>query len=45
MLSLRGESEARDVAIHCMQWTRTDHTVRFPVHSGSPGAFALAMTR
>jgi hypothetical protein len=37
-MSLRGKSEARDAAIHWMQWTRTDNTVRFPTHSGSPRA-------
>ncbi len=44
-MSLRGVSGARDVAIHCMQWSRTERAVRLPAHSGSPRAFALAMTR
>ena len=45
ILSLRGENKERDAAIHCMQWARTDHAVRALAHGGSPGAFALAMTR
>ena len=39
-LSFRGKSEARDAAIHCMQWTRSNNAVRFPPHSGSPPAFS-----
>ena len=35
----------KDAAIHGMQWTRSESAVRFPTHSGSPRAFALAMTR
>ena len=44
-MSLRGKSEAKDAAIHCMQWSRTGNAVRFTAHSESPRAFALAMTR
>ena len=42
-MSLRGENEVKDVAIHCMQWTcsvRTERAVRLLVHSGSPRAFS-----
>jgi hypothetical protein len=39
-LSLRGKSGAKDAAIHCMQWTRTESAVRSPTHSGSPRAFS-----
>ena len=45
ILSLRGANKVRDAAIHCMQCARTDHAVRSLAHSGSPRAFALAMTR
>ncbi|MDA7756525.1 hypothetical protein N8920_01370 [Opitutales bacterium] len=34
-LSLRGVNEVIDAAIHCMQWGRTDNTVRSLDHSGS----------
>ena len=44
-LSLRGGSEARDVAIHRVSRNTVDLSVRLPVHSGSPRAYALAMTR
>ena len=40
ILSLRGKSEGKDVAIHCMQWMRMENAVRFTVHSGSPRAFS-----
>ena len=39
-LSLRGENEVKDAAIHGMQWTRSESAVRFPTHSGSPRAFS-----
>jgi hypothetical protein len=39
-MSLRGKSEAKDGAIHCMQWARTGNAFRFPTHSGSPRAFS-----
>ena len=41
-LSLRGENEVTDAAIHCMQWTfvRTECAVRLLAHSGSPRAFS-----
>ena len=38
-LSLRGKNGAREAAIHCMQWSRTENAVRFPTHSRSPRAF------
>ena len=41
----RRKRGADDAAIHCMQWARTDNTVRSLVHSGSPRAYPLAMTR
>jgi hypothetical protein len=39
-MSLRGKSGAKDAAIHCMQWARTESAVRSPTHSGSPRAFS-----
>ena len=45
MLSLRRKSEAKDAAIQCMQSTHSDKAIRFPAPSGSPRAYALAMTR
>ncbi|MDC3335919.1 hypothetical protein OAV71_05365 [Opitutales bacterium] len=45
ILSLRGGSVASDVAIHWMQWSRRENAVRSLAQSGSPRAFALAMTR
>ena len=44
-LSLRGKNEVKDAAIHCMQWTCSEKAVCFPTPSGSPRAYALAMTR
>jgi hypothetical protein len=32
----RRKRGADDAAIHCMQWARTDNTVRSLGHSGSP---------
>jgi hypothetical protein len=40
----RRKRGADDAAIHCMQWARTDNTVRSLGHSGSPRAYALVMT-
>ena len=44
-LSLRGESGARDVAIHRVPGEADDLSLRLLAHSGSPRASALAMTR
>jgi len=42
-MSLRGENEVTDAAIHCMQWTlsvRTECAVRLLTYSASPRAFS-----
>ena len=44
-LSLRGESVASDVAIHRVSEKAVGLTLHLLVHSGSPRAYALAMTR
>ncbi|MDB0030823.1 hypothetical protein N9E34_05110 [Opitutales bacterium] len=37
-MSLRGENEVTDAAIHCMQWVCTACAPQLLVHSGSPRA-------
>ena len=44
-LSLRGENEVSDAAIHRVSRETNDLSLRLLVHSGSPRAYALAMTR
>ena len=44
-LSLRGENEVSDAAIHRVSRDANDLSLRLLVHSGSPRATALAMTR
>ncbi|MDC1309475.1 hypothetical protein N8X69_00565 [Opitutales bacterium] len=43
-MSLPGESEVRDAAIHRVSEEADDLSLRLLVHSGSPRAYALAMT-
>ena len=45
ILSLRGGSVASDAAIHRVSIEAVDLSLRSLVHSGSPRAYALAMTR
>jgi hypothetical protein len=44
-LSLRGENGVSDAAIHRVSRGTVDLSLRLLVHSGSPRAYALAMTR
>ena len=44
-LSLRGENEVKDAAIHGMQWTRSDNAVRFLKHSGFATGYAHALAK
>ena len=44
-LSLRGENEVSDAAIHRVSRETNDLSLRLLAHSGSPRAYALAMTR
>gem|GEM_PF-3865535 len=39
-LSLRGENEVSDAAIHCVSEKADDLSLPFPIHSGSPRAFS-----
>ena len=43
-LSLRGGNEVTDAAIHRVSRDAYDLSLRLLVHSGSPRAYALAMT-
>jgi hypothetical protein len=44
-MSLRGESGAKDAAIHCMQWARTTCLFAHRLTVVRHGLSALAMTR
>ena len=44
-MSLRGENEVSDAAIHCMQWRRTDKCGSLSETQWIATGYALAMTK